>query len=265
MIRQLSPYLPYYPYLLGALFLIAFLLMLVAGYYLWRQRSAEVWRKRHDAGVVGGRLLFTSLTMMGIVSVVSVFSGVLIYSFDYVEAFFPPRNPYGVQGVALSSLPTPTDPEPTQPPFTPTHDRPTVPPVTATPTPNPLATLGITLPNADVAAAADANLSILTVSNLENDTLTPRTSRTLAWGTRDLFFWVEYTNVDEGVVWSPVLYYNGAPTQAWADTWTLDADGSQQFRFSNRGRFAPGRYEIRLYLAEALVDRYTFAIVDRDS
>ncbi len=108
MIERLTPYFPYYPYLLAGLLLLAVLLLLGALYSFWRQRTASVWRTRHDAGKRVGRLLVAGGGLLAGTLVVSVFSAAVIISLDYEDAFFPPNNPYGVRGVAVSALPTPT-------------------------------------------------------------------------------------------------------------------------------------------------------------
>lgn len=273
MIRQLTPYLPYYPYLLGGLLGISVLLLLVAFYNLWRQRTAEMWRKRHDAGKLGGRLLGISLVMLGGTTLVSVFSGVVIYSFDYVDAFFPPRNPYGVRGVALSYLPTET-PTPTLDTSaegtpsatpTPTLPRPTVPIVTPTPTPDPLRALGITPPPAEQEPLPGAALGVVGVSDQPADAAVQLNSRTLMANTDALYVWVDYEDMAQGVPWAQVLFHGGVPMQGAAEVWTLDAAGTQAFTFTNPNGFPTGRYEVRLYLDGEMVHSYRFALVDRDT
>ncbi|MEL6272906.1 MAG: hypothetical protein AAFU54_16490 [Chloroflexota bacterium] len=133
MLRQITPYLPYFPYIVGGAFVLSVLLLLLAAYNLRRRRTALVWRQRHDAGKLGGRLLFTGVTMLFSSVIIGVFSGVVIYAFDYTDEFFPPRNPYGLSGVALQYIGTPTvDPTTAVPTETATQTH--TPPPTASPT-----------------------------------------------------------------------------------------------------------------------------------
>lgn len=108
MIEQLTPYFPYYPYLLAGLLALALLLLLGALYSFWRQRAASVWRTRHDASKRVGTLLVAGGALLAGTLVVGGFSAAVIVSLDYEDAFFPPSNPYGLRGVAVSALPTPT-------------------------------------------------------------------------------------------------------------------------------------------------------------
>ena len=105
MISRLRPLLPYYPDLLAGLLILSVVLLLLAFFTLWRSRSAERWRVRHDSGIWGGRFLVAGLSMLISTVIIGGFSAVIILSFDYVDAFFPPSNPYDVEGVALTSLP----------------------------------------------------------------------------------------------------------------------------------------------------------------
>ena len=112
MLDRLQPYFPYYPYLLGGLLVAGAVLLLLAVFLLWRTRTASVWRTRHDAGKLGGRLLLVSLMWLGAVTVISGFSAAVIYALDLEDAFLPPSRPYGLRGVAVNALQTAT---PTQP------------------------------------------------------------------------------------------------------------------------------------------------------
>ncbi|MEM6284701.1 MAG: hypothetical protein AAF787_21105 [Chloroflexota bacterium] len=310
MLRQITPYLPYYPYVLGGLLVLSVLLLLFAAYNLRRRRTAPVWRQRHDAGKMGGRLLFTGIAMLFSTVIVGVFSGVVIYAFDYTDEFFPPANPYGLSGVALQYIGTPTVEPTTEPPsptptetatdipptpsFTPTATPFPTEPATQTPLPTALPTepAATAIPVTQVAAAGGPAMA----EALASATMTPRTvagivtpapeitrvaasieiisasdsidsaipaqvaTRIFQPGSKRLYFYVAYDGMDNGLKWSRILYRDGAPVGGGAYVWSLGEDGESYFVFSNQDGFDAGRYEVRLFLNNRIIQTFQFEI-----
>lgn len=241
MIEQVTPYLPYYPYLLGALLVFSVLLLLVAWYNLHRRRTAEMWRKRHDSGKRGSRLLWTGLTLFTTTTVISLFSGAAIFALGWERVFFPPHNPYGVRGVAVSYLPSPTRDD---------TDMDTL-----------LATLNVTPPASPQPAANDVQLDILTLGEDITAHGTPlRTGATFPPDVGTLYIFIHYANMTPGAVWAYVLYHNGQPVWGDASLWALGETGTSYLTFHHPDAYAPGDYDIALFVGDTIMTRHHFTI-----
>lgn len=305
MIDLLQPYFPYYPPLLAAILALSVLLLLIALYNLRRQRTAAVWRVRHDSGKRGSKLLFTSLTMMISTLFVGVISGVAIVALGYENEFFPPRSPYDVVGVSVADLPTPTDlPRHTATPTATLADAVIVTavlPVTATPTvtasqtptatdPPPTATATAVPPtNTQQAAVFPTNTTVPTATTIPTLTLTPTIAvqslppgvalrviaiddqlsanqtpvnprLRFAAGVQQLYFFISYSGMTDGTSWSRVIYQEGEPILGGASAWTWGTEGANFFTLRSQGGFAPGDYEIRLYLDGGVAHRAAFTV-----
>lgn len=269
MLSRIVPYLPLYPYLLAGLFGLSLVLLLAAVYNLWRTRTADVWRVRHDSGKRGGRLLVISLSMLGGTTVLSVFSGVIIVSFGYVNEFFPPRSTLDVSGVAITYLPTPTptlvgvaaSPTPNGAPLPTLPVIPTAPAATPVPTVAPLVQLGITIPQASQTPPAEAQLWVHTVANEINDAATPTgAADVLPVGTRQMHVIMDYAGMQNGVQWSWVLYREGAPVKGGAYLWTMGESGTHTFTLREAQGYPSGAYQLRLFLGQAPVADYAITV-----
>jgi hypothetical protein len=133
---RIAPYLPLYPYILFVWLALSLVLLLAALYNIRRRRTAQVWRNRHRADQRGRRLLLWSVSSLTAAALVTTLSLSVIFAFGYVEEFFPPRNPYGVTGVALTALVT-QDPNQTATPTPTRTPSRTATPITPTPIPSP--------------------------------------------------------------------------------------------------------------------------------
>lgn len=101
--------------------------------------------------------------------------------------------------------------------------------------------------------AADQALS-------DNETpLDPRT--TFDTGLQRFYLFISFRNMQNGVVWSRVLFRDGEPLQGGGYVWTLGADGSGYFFFGNTDGYEPGDYEVRLYLEDQEVTSFSFEVV----
>lgn len=224
MIERVSPYLPYYPYALLVLFGLSVLLLLLAWFFVRLGRKASVWRIRHDAGRLGSRLLAAGTTLMLTVVIVAAFSAVVIVTFGYVPAFFPPRNPYNVSGVAIAHLPTPTP--------------------GATPAPALLTVSGV----ASV-VAPDGSLLV------NNQHLIPVNSPQIYVGLR-------YYQMPVGAAWSAVIYRDDQPVQQHRGMWAMEHTGTDCVTFIHEDGYALGDYEVRLYVKDSQTYRFAFTVSD---
>lgn len=241
MIDWLTPYLPYYPYLMGGLMGFALLLLLVAWYNVRRGYTADVWRVRHNSGKRGGRLLFVSLALLATTTLISGFSAVAIFSFGWQQAFFPPHNPYGVRGVAISYLPTPTRNDAGLMPLL--DDLEIAPPATRAPSP------------------PDAAIDIIAVDSAisaEGAPLNPR--RTFTPDVQALHFFITYHNMADGALWAYTIHQDGQLMWARAALWQLGDAGTGHFTFRRAEGFPPGAYEIWVFAGERVVEQHTFRV-----
>ena len=67
--------------------------------------------------------------------------------------------------------------------------------------------------------------------------------------------------MDEGVVWSRVLYRDGQAVQGQAYLWSQDESGESFFFFGNEAGYPPGEYEVRIYLGDHEVSRFDFTVL----
>jgi hypothetical protein len=66
--------------------------------------------------------------------------------------------------------------------------------------------------------------------------------------------------MDDGVAWSRVLYRDNQPIQGQAYLWSQGQEGSSFFFFGNEDGYEAGDYQVRLFLGEEEVSRFTFTI-----
>ncbi len=125
---------------------------------------------------------------------------------------------------------------------------PLVPPPVSTVTPQPNAAIRIT--------ALDDQIS---------NSLTPVNPRAaFRAGTTRIYFFVEFTDMTRGVLWRRELYRNAVLIDSGSYLWGLEPAGTSYFFFGNDRGFAPGDYDIRLFIGSGSdpVNMASFTIVD---
>lgn len=287
------------PYVLGGLFLLALALLLLALFHLRRGRTGPYWRLRRQASVLGGRLLLGSVALFALTVALAFYSGLAAVAFRGLDDLFAGRTA-GAVGVVVPTLTPTIDPEtiptatPTEPPtrvptsaavstptatslpptLTPTATAtltptitPTPPPPTETFTPSPTyeVVLNLAPPVSHISARSGAAVLINAVDDAISANRTPIQPRDVfAAGVRRLYFFISYRQMNDGVVWSRVLYRDDVPVQGQAYLWSLGEQGDSYFFFGNDSGYAPGRYEVRLYIGDREVNRIAFAIQESE-
>jgi len=275
------------PTALGMLFVTALLLLLLALFHLRRGRTGPYWRLRRQASVMGFRLLLASLGLFALTVALAFYSGLAALAFRGLDTLFAGR-PAGAVGVVVPSL-TPTlsvsptlSPEPTQRPTrVPTSAAAAATTATATPTFTPTATATATLtptetftptatyetvlnlapPLALVTARPGARIEVIAADDTISANLTPIQPRTVfPAGVKRLYFFFVFRNMSNGAAWSRVLYRDGAPVQGQAYLWSQGSEGDSFFFFGSADGYAPGSYEVRLFLGNTEVSRFPFVI-----
>ena len=278
------------PTALGILFVTALLLLLLALFHLRRGRTGPYWRLRRQASVLGFRLLLASLGLFALTVALAFYSGLAALAFRGLDDLFVGR-PAGAVGVVVPSLtpalavsPTPS-PEPTQRPTrVPTSAAAAAAPIStaaATLTPTPTATATATLtptetftptatyetvlnlapPRALVTARPSARVEVIAADDTISANLTPIQPRTtFPAGVKRLYFFFVFRNMSNGAAWARVLYRDGVPVQGQSYLWSQGSQGDSFFFFGSSDGYAPGSYEVRLFLGETEVSRFPFVI-----
>lgn len=141
---------------------------------------------------------------------------------------------------------------------------------TDSPSPAPLATEAApppTLARTSVVAnrtpAPDARLNIEAVSTQISDSWQPLDqAQRFEAGFRRLYVQVSHANVDSGVQWRRELYRDGQRIDQLTTLWGTVSDGQTLFFFSWAEGFAPGEYEVQVYLGqqETPADSLSFTV-----
>lgn len=282
-------------YLIVGLFIVALLLFLLSIQQLRRGRKGPYWRLRRQASQRGGVMFLASIGLFAVALAMAFYSGLAALAFRGVDDFFRQgRN--GLVGVVV---PTPTltpaesdtpTPEPTAtatftetpvptdvptetatstltPTFTETSTSPPTPTITPTPTETltPSATfeqvLNLTPPVPGATARAGASIEIISASDTSAvPEAPPQDTPVLPAGLTRIYVFISYRSMNDGAVWSRVLYRDGLPVQGQAYIWGQGASGRSLFFFGNDEGYAPGEYEARLYLGDEEVSRFAFTI-----
>ncbi len=266
------------PIVSGGVFGLALLLFLVSLRLFRRSRNDTFWRRRRDAGQRGWRVFLVAATL-------AVFSGFSCAATLVMNRFLDDSD----QGPAAVSVAENTEPGSTSatpasdtndpdnnvasgdlstPSITPIELResPIVIDVTSTPvvlivtstpgatpteTPFPTFTPHVTPLISSVTPNPDAEIRITALDDQISDAMTPINPRaTFAPGTTRIYLFVEFRNMAQGVLWKRMLYREGEAIDGSAYLWGLETDGTGYFFFGNNNGFAPGHYEIRLFLGE---------------
>ncbi len=266
------------PYITAALFALALMLLAVSLRLFRRSRTDVFWRKRRDAGRRGLRLFMTAAILF-LASGVACLMTVLAIMIEDDQT--PDATP--IVELPDTASPTLTDAAPTQDvtvpdtaddraPSTTIHtqsaattaqgDAPTPAPtivvvITASPASTPTLTPFPTFtPNAppltsNVTPAPRASLEITALDDRVSDASAPIEPRTIfAAGTERVYLFVDYRDMDEGVLWQRLLYYENEQIDGSAYLWGQDRDGANYFFFGRDGGFEPGNYEIRLLIGD---------------
>lgn len=148
------------------------------------------------------------------------------------SAVLPTNTPIPPVTVIVTVIATPGD-TPTHTPF-PTYT-PNAPPLVAVATPRP-----------------DARLQITALDDEVSATLAPiNPANSFPAGTERIYLFVSFENMTQGVLWRRELYRDDELIETSSYLWGLPTSGRTSFFVGSDPGFAPGRYEVRLYLSEA--------------
>ncbi len=284
-------------YLIIGLFVLALILFLLSFQQLRRGRKGPYWRIRRQASQRGGVMFLASIGLFAVGLALAFYSGLATIAFRGVDDFFRQQRG-GLVGVVVPTLTitpaqsdTPT-PEPTPtatftdtavptatdvPSETPTITLTTTPSETPTSTSTPTITftptltltpsatfesvLNLTPPAPGVPARAGASIEV--ISAADSPTVpegAPPDAPILPAGLTRIYVFIRYRGMNDGAVWSRVLYRDGLPVQGQAYLWGQGASGQSLFFFGNDEGYAPGEYEARVYLGDDEVSRFAFTI-----
>jgi hypothetical protein len=274
------------PTIISAMLVVALIVFILALQQLRRGRTGPYWRLRRAASQRGGVLFLASLGLFGLAFALVVFSGLGEVAYKRMRSVLVANDPNVVYGVVLAtaspagltltptSAPTMTHTPPPTPTFTPTQQptarpSPTPSPTqtsTATPAPTVTPTQSFELALALTPLAggrtprADAKLTLAAVASSLREDGTPD-SLVFGAGVKRIYVLFSFEEMDNGVVWSRVLYRDGLPVQGQSYLWALGEKGSSAFVWGNDNGYAAGQYEVRLFLNDREIARQTFTIV----
>jgi len=159
------------------------------------------------------------------------------------EAILPTNTPLPPVTVVVTVIATPGS--------TPTH----TPFPTFTPHARPLVS--------DVTPAPNASLEITALDDEVTDALLPVDPATsFPAGTERIYLFVTFENMTQGVLWRRELYRDQELVEGNSYLWGLPTEGRTSFFLGSDPGFAPGSYEIRLYLGDTPtpISRMNFTI-----
>lgn len=103
-----------------------------------------------------------------------------------------------------------------------------------------------------VTPASNSRLTITALDYEISGALGPvKPATSFAPGFNRIYYFVNFANMQGGVVWRGVLVLNGNVIQHYERLWGTAQNGSGYFFFGQENGFQAGNYEIRLYLGEA--------------
>lgn len=274
------------PHLVVGMLISAFVLFLLAIQQLRIGRRGPYWRMRREAGQRGGQLFLLSVALFALAGTIAFFSGFAALAVGQFNELFLGRGEVEVANAAaltLSATPTasPTHtatatPTPTHTPTpTATYTATATPTVTNTPTPTftpsntptPTATYETALrlyePVGARAAPEDAVVRVLSADTAVSSNQTPLQPRVeFPAGTKRIYLFFSYRNMTDGVVWSRVLYRNGAMLQGGTLLWGMGQQGSSYFFFGSDEGYLPGDYRVELLIGADVVSEFEFRVVE---
>lgn len=291
IVQQIINALPVILIIMGAVSLVLFVLALQQ---LRRGRTGPYWRARRNAGQRGGRLFLASVGLFILTVALAVYSGLAGIAYTQINLLLA-NDPSGLKGVSLPTATDPSDPTrtptatitPVPPTWTPSAtatSSPTAsatpsgtPSKTATPTPTitqtptitwtPTATFEVVLSLTPVSSTReprqDAAINLTTAAAGVNPDGTPRDpGNVFPPGSTRIFFFFNYSQMDNGLAWSRILYREGVPVQGQSYQWSMGESGSAYFFFGDQNGYPPGQYEVRLFLGADETSHLTFTVGD---
>jgi hypothetical protein len=251
------------PYLTAGIFALALLLFLVSFRQFRRSRFDTMWRKRREAGQRGLRLFILGVLMLLISSGTCVITAVVAIRDEDESPTQAAQTLTPSSETALAPSNTPEFPPITDESMTGESDVPTITPspvvilITTTPAPSPTGSVFPTFtPNvtplvSSVTPQANARLQITALDDQISDTYTPVNPRTeFNSTTTRIYYFVEFNHMAQGSVWKMTLSRDGEIVEGNSYLWRDDESGETYFFFGNDSGFAPGNYEIRLFIGE---------------
>lgn len=253
------------PAVTGILFGLSLLLIAISLRLFRRSRTDVFWRRRRQASQRGMRVLSLGVILFvlsGLACVVTLFVAVVSDGDDSTAASELPSadRASGTPTTAIAQ-PPPDAPTATEVQVTAAPDgtsTPVVVVVTATPLPTTTATTFPTFtPNITplvslITPAANASLQIVALDDQISDSLRPVNPRTVFLaGTRRIYLFLAYSNMTEGVLWRRTLMRDAELIDSGTYLWGQSGSGSTYFFFGAAEGFAPGLYEIQLFLGES--------------
>lgn len=277
----------YIPHLVVGMFILAFILFLLAVQQLRIGRRGPYWRMRREAGQRGGQLFLLSVALFGIASAIAFFSGFaalalgqfneLVYGQAEMSAAAAPTLTNTLEVLPPTATATPTltsTPSPTltatatgTPTATPTltHTPTTTPTPTDTPTPTATYETALRLhePVGARVARENAVVRVLSADVAVSSNHTPLEPKVeFPAGTRRIYLFISYRNMDDGVAWSRMLYRDGALLQGGALLWGMGKEGSSYFFFGSDEGYPVGEYRVELLIEGEAVSEFAFHVVD---
>lgn len=255
------------PYITGALLALALFLFLLSLQWFRRSRTDVFWRRRRDAGQRGWRSLVLSFILIllgGISCAFTVLTAIVNEDDSPSEltgiAADPSSAPSAIKTPATPRIvlaPVTLPPGPGLPLDTPTAVVviiTTTPVYTPTETPFPTFTPLATSPVPDVTPLPEATIRIVALDDQISDSFAPVNPRAaFRAGVSRVYLFVEFSGMAQGVPWKRELYRNGELVDGNVYRWGLETEGTGYFFFGNDSGFAPGEYEIRLFIGHGAV------------
>ncbi len=274
------------PYIIAALIGLAALLFLLSLQQLRRGRTGPYWRLRRAAGQRGGQLFLISIGLFGIAIALAVFSGLADLAYQRLTNLMQ-RDSDVPRGVVIPSLTltlrftlTPTSTLTLTPTPTPTHIpatetpmpsvTPTVsatstatvlPTITLTPTATFDTVFNLTPPPSSQQPRLGAIIEITAAASAISAEGNPVDSTTnFPVGTERIYLFFNYQQMDDGIVWTRVLYRDDTPIQGGSYIWSQGESGSGFFFFGSDTGYPSGLYAVGLFLGDREISRFEFSI-----
>lgn len=251
-----------FPYLVSVLFVLALITFITALQQLWRGRVEEgdyMVRRRADRR---GRVLFLiSIVLFVLVVTISVFASLTLIAsggnlFDQ-GAGTQVAEELTPSPISVSTPPvgfTPQFVEQTEPAATPTEPPTETPvPVTATDAPVSTPTTPTAAPIVYVTSADD---------RISEDERPVEPRALFDPSMRRIYLFIDFENTRNGMNWTRELYRDDAFIGSSSVEWDYGSNGSNYFFINQPDGFIPGEYEVRLFLDDQEVDRFSFNVTD---
>lgn len=279
------------PYIIIGLFALGVLTFLISLQQLRRGRTGPYWRIRRAAGQRGGQLFLFSIALLGIAGVLALFSGLADLAYRRLTGTLrsDPDAPIGVvlptltvtrlytlaptasstPSATVTATPTATQqtdtPRPSataQPSATLTLTSTTPPSTTPTATATFESVLALTPAPSERQPRAGASIEIAAAAaSISPDQQPVDAATQFPAGLRRIYLFMDYQRMDDGVSWSRILFRDGVPIQGQTYLWSLGEAGSSSFFFGSDQGYPAGAYEVRLFVGEAEVSRFAFAVI----